>query len=242
MIQHSRACTGAQVMVERIQQDDKFGEQLVQEMMQLKEENEVLKAEVEAVKRLEQEAQQALRQAKGISSYLKNKQGEIQAAETKKKLALYQANGMSNFLKNKNKTLEERLKKAERHEVEAQLALRQARGVSAYLKSKNASLEKKLVASQQEKKAELVLYQARRLSIGLRNSLEDDKGNQSDYSDNEQPSITSTDDEAEKSNTAEKGGTVATAYESQTTGLTAPHTFYILALVAIGAGMAYENL
>lgn len=182
-------------MVERVNQDPTFAEQLVKDLLRLKEENEGLKHEVEALKGMEKEAQHALRQARGISSYLKkSKQGQLQKTEKEAQIALRQAKGISWYLKSKNDSLQLKLKEAERVETEAQHALRQARGVSAYLKSKNADLEKKMAAAKSEKHAHMALRQAEQNSINLRSTLKE-KG-LLDESDHSQPSVMALDDEA----------------------------------------------
>ena len=152
-------------MIERAGSDPSFAEELVRNLVELREENKDLKLEVAEVKKHERSAQQALRQARGISSYLKGKQGELKQSENKTHFALRQAKGISSFLKSKNDILEERFKHAERMEVEARQTLRQARGISAYLKSKNASLEKKLAAAKTEKNAEATFRRAQQSTV-----------------------------------------------------------------------------
>lgn len=191
-------------MIEQVNKDPNFSEQLVGDLLKLKQENENLKDQVAALKQMEMEAQQALRQARGISTYLKGKQGELQKSEKESQLALRQANGISHYLKSKNDSLENKLKDAERVEIEAQQALRQARGVSAYLKSKNASLEKKLEAAKTEKVAQTALRQARRNSLDIMSSITgqdlapvDDK-ELDQMEPEEHPLIAASDDESEE--------------------------------------------
>lgn len=196
-----------QFMVDRANQDPSFAEQLVKDLLKLKEENEMLKDEVAAVKQMEREAQQALRQARGISSYLKGKQGELRKTEKESLLALRQANGISSYLKSKNESLENKLKDAERIELEAQQALRQARGVSAYLKSKNASLEKKLAAAKSERSAQTALNNARKNSLVIKSSIQEKDMNAlknlfqagDDSEGEDQPSVASSNDETSQS-------------------------------------------
>ena len=202
----------------------------------------MLKAEVEVVQQQAQEAQQALRQARGISSYLKGKQGELEKEDAMGKLALRQANGISMYLKSKNEELKNRLKDAERVEIEAQLALRQAKGVSAYLQKKNASLEKKLEASKTEETAKKAWHKARRNSMQLRTTLlMDETGENDDEGSEEEPaSIVSTDDEVEKYSVGEHIITEETGDNEVTYGLSLTDHLYMASLVAMAIGMAMQ--
>lgn len=231
-------------MIERANQDPAFAEQLVRDLLKLREENEALQDEVAAVKRMEQEAYQALRQARGISSYLKGKQGELQKTSTEAQLALRQANGISSYLKSKNETLEAKLEDAERIEGEAQQALRQARGISAYLQSKNVSLEKKLAAARTEKSAQLNFHEARNNSLLLKNSitetdllhsdfLPDDGDARSEHSE-EQPSMVSSDDDEVEQPGLEVPKSNVKVDEGPADGLTVNDAVGMIGLVFVG--------
>ena len=169
-------------MIKRVQEDPAFAEQLVGDFLQLKEDNQSLMAQIESVKQLERESQQALRQARGFSVYLKGKQGSLRKIELERQNSLRQAQEETVILKMTNRELRERLDEAKKIEKEAKLALRQARGVTTYLKQKSASLEKQLEATKAENEAKLALQQARTYKYNVKSTMMDNGLACSDHS------------------------------------------------------------
>ena len=88
-----------QTLVDRVQKDAAFADELVTDYLKLKEQNQTMAAELEETRRMKEESQLALRQARGFSVYLKGKQGSI------KKVELERQNSLSITLSQMQKTI-----------------------------------------------------------------------------------------------------------------------------------------
>lgn len=169
---HHLILVRTQQLIQRAQADPAFVNELVQEILGLRTENESLKTQLSEAEQTHMAAQLALRQARGVSSYLRNNKHQMMATDNKAKEAMKKAVDMSHYLESKTVELEAKLGVATKTESQAQLALRQARGVTSYLKSKNENLEKKLAAANQaEQEAKLAWRKARDNNMLLRRSL-----------------------------------------------------------------------
>lgn len=134
-------------MIQRAQADPAFCQQLVEELLSFKTENETLKNTVSEHEQSVAAAKLALCQAKGFSAYFKDSQDQLSAWSLQAKEAMKKALDLSNHLEEKRVKLEEKMKTVQQKEYESKLALRQARGVTTYLKTQNQILEKKLMAA-----------------------------------------------------------------------------------------------